>query len=522
MNLKILVASRLLFAILLLPAALIASTPDDAPKVPELAGINTPGFASVNNRAVVLPSERYGLSIDLPSVTHDLGQITVPVDAPARPLRIGVARAVEISPVANASRFRNADGTQVIVSAIRSPGAQALRLHFVGFEIAAGDEVYVLSGTDNAVRDGPYRARGLWNDGDFWSATIEGDTAVIEYHVKGEPGTFSISEVSHIYRDAGSDLAAPDVLACEIDASCSSEGPKSAVGRIIFVSGGDSYVCTGTLLNNSNGDRTPYFLTASHCVGTQSEAQTVEAYWLYQTTSCNSNTLRGDWARTTGGADLLATRRAEDSSLIRFVASVPPSVTFAGWTAAPQNFNTTVLALHHPGGSSPPSVQSYLRRSVGRISATSASCSASGLSVGYTVDWTSGTTEGGSSGSGIFINDGNVSYVVGVLSCGPAADTCSDSYDDYGKFSSFYPLVQQYLNPAPPPSTTRLGNLSTRVRVETGNNVMIGGFIVPGTQPKRVALRALGPSLAAHNIAGAMADPVLELNNASGPVAAND
>jgi hypothetical protein len=58
-----------------------------------------------------------------------------------------------------------------------------------------------------------------------------------------------------------------------------------------------------------------------------------------------------------------------------------------------------------------------------------------------------------------------------------------------------------------------LGNISTRLRVETGDNGLIGGFIVTGTQPKRIIVRALGPSLP---LAGALADPVLELRNASG------
>jgi uncharacterized delta-60 repeat protein len=72
--------------------------------------------------------------------------------------------------------------------------------------------------------------------------------------------------------------------------------------------------------------------------------------------------------------------------------------------------------------------------------------------------------------------------------------------------------------PAPPTPTpsatpTTLGNISTRLRVETGDNVLIGGFIVTGTQPKRVILRAIGPSLP---VAGALADPVLELRDSSG------
>ena len=60
-----------------------------------------------------------------------------------------------------------------------------------------------------------------------------------------------------------------------------------------------------------------------------------------------------------------------------------------------------------------------------------------------------------------------------------------------------------------------LGNISTRLRVETGDNVLIGGFIVTGTQPKKVIVRAIGPSLSSF-FPDALADPVLELRDSSG------
>lgn len=58
-------------------------------------------------------------------------------------------------------------------------------------------------------------------------------------------------------------------------------------------------------------------------------------------------------------------------------------------------------------------------------------------------------------------------------------------------------------------------NVSTRVRVGSGDNVSIGGFIVTGTEPKRVIVRGIGPSLTAQNVAGPLADPTLELFDAS-------
>lgn len=59
---------------------------------------------------------------------------------------------------------------------------------------------------------------------------------------------------------------------------------------------------------------------------------------------------------------------------------------------------------------------------------------------------------------------------------------------------------------------TNLANISTRLRVETGDNSLIGGFIVSGTQPKKVLVRGIGPALP---LAGQLVDPTLELYNGS-------
>ena len=76
------------------------------------------------------------------------------------------------------------------------------------------------------------------------------------------------------------------------------------------------------------------------------------------------------------------------------------------------------------------------------------------------------------------------------------------------------PAATPTTTPTPTASTT-FGNISTRLRVETGNNVLIGGFIITGTQAKKVILRAIGPSLSS-SFPGALADPILELRNSLG------
>ncbi len=74
-------------------------------------------------------------------------------------------------------------------------------------------------------------------------------------------------------------------------------------------------------------------------------------------------------------------------------------------------------------------------------------------------------------------------------------------------------------NSAPP---SYLGNISTRGFVQTGDNVMIGGFIVQGTEPKRVIIRAIGPELTQYGVPNALANPTLEVHDSTGALIASN
>lgn len=86
--------------------------------------------------------------------------------------------------------------------------------------------------------------------------------------------------------------------------------------------------------------------------------------------------------------------------------------------------------------------------------------------------------------------------------------------------------VSLYSAPPNPPAPTgngRLAQISTRGSVGTGDNVMIGGFIIPGTENKTVIVRAIGPSLGGVGVPGALQNPVLELHDGAGAlIATND
>lgn len=64
--------------------------------------------------------------------------------------------------------------------------------------------------------------------------------------------------------------------------------------------------------------------------------------------------------------------------------------------------------------------------------------------------------------------------------------------------------------------SSKIVNISTRAYVETGDTVMIGGLIIGGTEPTRVMIRAIGPSLSQYGVSGALADPMLELRDQNG------
>ena len=66
------------------------------------------------------------------------------------------------------------------------------------------------------------------------------------------------------------------------------------------------------------------------------------------------------------------------------------------------------------------------------------------------------------------------------------------------------------------PASGKLANISTRAHIDTGDNVLIGGFIIKGPQTQKNVFRALGPSLGASGVTGALANPTLDIYNSNG------
>ena len=100
----------------------------------------------------------------------------------------------------------------------------------------------------------------------------------------------------------------------------------------------------------------------------------------------------------------------------------------------------------------------------------------------------------------------------GNLGMDGTGDADGDGEDNLSEFRS-------NTNPTDVNSVTRTAralNIATRLRVLAGDNVLIGGFIINGTEPKKVIIRGIGPSLGAQGVADALADPALELFDVDG------
>ena len=115
-------------------------------------------------------------------------------------------------------------------------------------------------------------------------------------------------------------------------------------------------------------------------------------------------------------------------------------------------------------------------------------------------------------------NDANESSYQFAIQGNGVPDTDGDGEDDLSEAISG-------TDPNDPNSVVRTGkqlNISTRLDVQTGDNVGIGGFILTGVDPKKVLLRALGPSLVAAGVPGALSDPTLQLHDHTGAIIAFD
>lgn len=352
-----------------------------------------------------------------------------------------------------------AKGVRLGVRVVRLPVAAMLRFHVPGSPTAleiSSAEIMALIQRNLDAGDSSDEART------YWSPDLSSDEVTMEIELPAGANTesvqISVPRISHVFtqlpeKDAFVSMAGQSG-GCNLDVSCDPayDEESRSVARMRFVKSGNSYLCTGTLLNNKAADWIPYFLSAYHCISTQTVASTLTTDWFYRSSACNSGAL-GPAARTlTGGATLLYGASATDTSFMRLNSAPPAGVNFAGWSAVQPGLGVAAIGLHNPAGD----LQKYSAGSTeGFHSCTNGSatftCAASAPETANHLDvrWTIGTVEGGSSGSGLFITSNGKRYLIGQLHGGNSS--CQNPFGSnlYGRFDIAYQTaLSQWLSPA--------------------------------------------------------------------------
>ena len=336
------------------------------------------------------------------------------------------------------------DGQHAAIT-FRADGANSLRIA-VQATLPPGASVQVFDGDGqprgSASMQADFNASGNLS---LWLPSAEGDTLTVQIVVPSaedvEVLSFTVTDVAHRY--ASVEPQSAPVCGGHVNLLCVSSPivrqVADAVGLIVFEDAGRSYSCTGTLLNTLGTPNTfePYFLTAKHCVGTASVASTVEALWFWRRTTCSGSGTDPRGRFSFSGTDLLATSSRQDSSLLRFRDQLPGGLAYSGWTNEKVRIGTSVFSVHHPNGF----VAQY---SEGRVVGTQSVSSDGGTVHGaIRTDWSSGKTETGSSGAGLFDGQQLVGVYIGYLEA-----ACSSRGSIAGPFADFYPRISRWINPA--------------------------------------------------------------------------
>jgi hypothetical protein len=430
-----------------------------------------------------LMSERVEEGISLPVRAPASNEEKSSIDRPERverPVRVGLTKSVQkrvafddLKPGNLNKKVRmrpqgalraTDDGGYVYTTALTSPEATALRVHFTDFWLPEAAELYLF--TEDGQVFGPYTGKGPHDDGDFWSHTVMGETVQLQLRHFGPVSDSDLEDTWFVIADAGhlrpTFLGSQDLCSfnedCIRNAYCTTlnsavDDAKYAVAHMQWIAGAFLYMCSGGLLTDTAGSGTPYFLSANHCISRGKDARNLETFFQLFETDCNPDTCDDIFghranhpqALRTLGATILETSRTSDFTLFELNEAAPAGSAFLGWTDTPvANSDTAPLyRISHPAGAA----QAY---STHEVDTSKGTCSSWPRGAWIYSEDTFGATEGGSSGSPV-VNVGG--QVVGQLSgaCGlNPGDVCDVSNATVdGAFANYFSQVSSYLDPSP-------------------------------------------------------------------------
>ncbi|MEI6914704.1 MAG: trypsin-like peptidase domain-containing protein, partial [Armatimonadota bacterium] len=387
--------------------------------------------------------------LDAGSLTPAERSLTSVSQEPGQPLPIGIVRGLKLpsKSSAQASGVIGVGPRSLKLMRVRSTDAVGVRIHFSSLHLADGLKVILYSESSPAQVFGPYTGSGPLGTGDWWGPTIAGETVVVEVQSStgAEPLDVSGSVDRILHIQAQSEVGVLAVSPCAVDVNCVSgwENEKKGVGYLLFIKGGQGFGCSGSLLNDTDtSDTFPYFLTAYHCVSTEAEANSLEVFWGYETSSCNGvapSLVNWPQAKRTSVFHFINGRswqepdNSNDFSLLRAndVDDIKADVTYNGWTTTNPGVGASVANISHPD-------QSWKRIALGTYDGSDPNLTQ--------VTWAQGIVQGGSSGSPLFNSSHEIiGQLVGKNSeCVNGVPTGADIF---GRFSVTHQFVRDYIDP---------------------------------------------------------------------------
>ncbi|MCH2199841.1 MAG: T9SS type A sorting domain-containing protein [Flavobacteriales bacterium] len=350
------------------------------------------------------------------------------------------------------------DGTSIWRLNFHSDAAQAICVYFDQFHLPVGSKMYIYD-ADKQYFEGPIGHEENNNHGRFMTNDIWGENIVVEYvhtaEVIGTP-SLNVMAIGYIFRYAYPPAELNGQRGgsqpCEVDVNCPEidgwEEQRDAVVRLRITDSGQQFLCSGAMVNNTTLDCKQYLLSALHCADGVSDDDFafLQVRFNYERPfddPCGTGGFSSSRNRTgvfhvadsndngAGGFE------GSDFLLLEVEDDIPDAWNpyFAGWDASGSGSGSGV-SIHHPAGD------------IKKISTYTSNLQSVWLGAPgshWQVVWTQtetdhGVTEGGSSGSPIFNNDG---LIVGTLSAGlsactnggAGAGTGPNEPDYYGKMS---------------------------------------------------------------------------------------
>ncbi len=343
-------------------------------------------------------------------------------------------------------KTKASNGSIIYRLSVQSPNALAVGAYFSDLFIPNGAKLYIYS-PDHKQLIGAFTSSNNSPSGLFATEYIVGNELIIEYMepiaVKGQ-GHFIINEILHAYRGISpinNRSGFGSAGFCEVNVNCpEGDGKKQqrdAVLRLLIKKGKAASFCTGSLINNTSEDQTPYIITANHCATNSSVSDHEQwiFYFHYQSEDCENPNTEPEHQTMVGCSEIASSMNAgiqgSDFYLVLLSETIPNDYRpfFIGWNREGSGSDNG-YTIHHPEGD----IKKISHYSEPLESATFQQ----GIHDAYwKVKWVEtetnhGVTEFGSSGSPIFDSQG---YLIGTLSGGAASCTSLFSPDYYGKLS---------------------------------------------------------------------------------------